>query len=64
MTRDYERELNESVKAFKRAFSAHDYESSDVITRKGSTLYVVNRTRQEEVTFSMPDGMLHGRRIG
>ena len=61
---DYERELDESVKEFKRAFSAHDYESSDVITRKGSTLYVVNRTRQDEVAFSMPDGMLHGRRIG
>ena len=64
MARDYQKELNESVKAFKRAFSAHDYESSDVITRKGSTLYVVNRTRQGEVAFSRPDGMLHGRRIG
>ena len=64
MAMDYERELNESVKEFKRAFSAHDYESSDVVTRKGSTLYVVNRSRQSEVTFFMPDGMLHGRRIG
>jgi len=61
---DYERELNESVKEFKRAMRARDYESSDVITRKGTTLYVVNRTRQSEVIFSMPDGMLHGRRIG
>lgn len=62
---DYQKELDESCKAFRKAMRNAENTSPDVITRKGNTLYVVNRARQSEACITLNyDGIISGRRIG
>lgn len=62
---NYQKELDESCKAFRKAMRNAQATSPEVITRKGNTLYIVNRARQSEACITLGyDGLIPGRRIG
>lgn len=62
---DYQRELDASVAAFRKAARNAQATDSSVITRKGNTLFIVNRERASEARITLnADGYIGGRRIG
>jgi hypothetical protein len=59
-----EQELNEAVKAFKRAYNARVEYDNRVVKAKGATLMIVDRERATRDVVTIPaDGYFHGSRI-
>lgn len=61
---DYKKELDASVAAFRKAARNVQVTDSSIITRKGQTLFVVNRERASEARITLnADGYIGGRRL-